>query len=66
MKISKEISLSDLEEHQNAVNMDNELRRMQQFLRQNGADQEMMEVIGQCILDNQMWIHKDLLVSGSA
>ncbi len=62
----KEIQSSDIEEHEYAVYIDEELKRMKRFLGENGADEEMIEVIDQTILDNQMWIHKDLLTSESA
>ena len=66
MTKTKETPSSDIEEHERAVYMSDELKRAQQFLQNNGADDEMLEAIQQFIQDKQMWMHKDLLVSGSA
>jgi hypothetical protein len=61
-----EITTLELDEHQEAVYLDEQLERALQFLHRHRADADLIDAVWTAIENNRQWINKDLLVDGSA
>ena len=55
-----------MEEHEYAVDLAARLERALQFLHEYRADGKLIDAVWEAIQDNQQWINRELLVSGSS
>jgi hypothetical protein len=63
---TRSISEEDVEEYWLGRFMEEQLDRIRNFLEEHGADEDMLNAIGQAIFDNERWMRDDLDFEGSA
>ncbi|MCK9541327.1 MAG: cytochrome P450 [Novosphingobium sp.] len=52
--------LEDIEEHETAQWLDQQLDRIEQLIRENGADEDMLEAISYLRDENDQWFAPDI------